>query len=241
MHQILNPPCRRPKLGALTVSCPMVVGALGHDLGYAPLPITRMAVEAQCQISMGFVKTTIEAYYPQTWRPSPLQLCAPKTVAAVVSEVVVENLVRDQVYLTAIVPADEATKGGYKPSVAYDPTGAPVTGRPPSDPELFLLPLPGRCQPGDRLRITLTTFEPLTFSDGSYGLRLATEIPPGMVPQGYHLGQLLEVIYTINTGSPTPVKYESRSGHELTVGLQAPGRVTLSAAVGPQAQAGLGT
>ncbi len=67
--------------------------------GYVPLPMTKLLVEAQCQISMGFSKTTMEVYYPQQYRAAPLQLCVPKSTAAVISEVVVENLVRDQARL----------------------------------------------------------------------------------------------------------------------------------------------
>lgn len=52
-------------MGSLTVSCPMLVGAMGPGLGYVPLPLTQMAIEAQCHISMGFMKITLEAYFPQ--------------------------------------------------------------------------------------------------------------------------------------------------------------------------------
>lgn len=59
---------RRPKLGNVTVCCPMVVGAMGEDLGYVPLPVTRMRVEAQCQISVGFVTFELDCYYPLVGR-----------------------------------------------------------------------------------------------------------------------------------------------------------------------------
>ena len=58
----------------MTVCCPMVVATMGPELGYTPLPITSMKIDAQCQISVGFVKVELECYYPQV-RPSPCK-CA---------------------------------------------------------------------------------------------------------------------------------------------------------------------
>ena len=52
-----------------------------------------------------------------------------------------------------------------------------------NDPELFVLPMPGRAAPGDQFRVSLTTFEPLAFEEGSYVLRLPTELPAAMIPQ----------------------------------------------------------
>ncbi|KAG2498214.1 hypothetical protein HYH03_003965 [Edaphochlamys debaryana] len=208
----------------------MLVGAMGQ-MGYVPMPLTRLTVEAKAQISVGFVKTTLECYYPQTWPQTYLQLCFPKSVNTVISEVVIENLMRDQIYCTAIVPADEAQKGNYRPSQAYDPSGQ-LMGSDPSanDPELFLLPLPpGRAQPGDCFRVSLTTFEPLAFEEGSYVLRLPTELPANVIPQGYSHSTMVDVIVTINSGSPQPVKYDVRSGHAVTLGVEQPGTVTMSA------------
>lgn len=60
------PSIRRPKLQQLTVSCPMVVAAMGAGGGgFVPLPITRLGMEAQAQISVGFNKITLDCYYPQ--------------------------------------------------------------------------------------------------------------------------------------------------------------------------------
>ncbi|PNH02127.1 Inter-alpha-trypsin inhibitor heavy chain H4 [Tetrabaena socialis] len=170
----------------------------------------------------------------ETWRPAPLQLYAPKSVNTVISEVVIENLVRDQMFVTAIIPADDAQKGGYKPSVAYDPSGQALDAAATNDPELFVLPMPGRAMPGDQFRVTITTFEPLAFEEGSYLLRLPCELPPSVVPQGYTHTQLLDVMITINTGSPMPVKYDIKSGHPLTPGVQAQGTATLSLSNAPQ-------
>ncbi|EFJ49032.1 hypothetical protein VOLCADRAFT_104477 [Volvox carteri f. nagariensis] len=221
---------RRPKVGNLTVSCPMLVSAMGPGEGFVALPLTRLAAEVQCQISVAFVKTTLDAYLPQTWRAGSLQLYVPKTTSTVVSEVVVENLNRDKIFVTAIVPADDVQKGGYKPSTVYGPSGQPQNSETANDPELFCLPLgpPGACQPADRLRVTITTFEPLTFEEGHYVMRLPTEIPYSMIPEGYSHTQLLDVIVTINTGNPTTVKYGVRSGHRAVPGVQSPGTVTLS-------------
>ncbi|GIL58006.1 hypothetical protein Vafri_13201 [Volvox africanus] len=219
---------KRPKVGNLTISCPMVVGVMGPVLGYVPMPITQLAVEAQCQISVGFVKTTLKAYFPQTWRASPLQLYVPKSTSTVVSEVVVENLNRDQMYVTAIVPADDVRKGGYKPSGAHGPAGQSGDSKEMNDPELFCLPLPGAIQPGDQLRIVITTFEPLAFEEGNYVLRLPCEIPDNMIPEGYSHTQLLDVIVTINTGSSTKVNYSVPSGHRAIAGVHSLGTATLS-------------
>lgn len=43
--------------------------------------------------------------------------------------------------------------------------------------------MPGRATPGDQYRIRLSYFAPLDFEEGSYLLRLPTELPMGMVPQ----------------------------------------------------------
>lgn len=65
-----------------------------------------------------------------------------------------------------------------------DPSGQPLSDPTASnDPELFVLPMPGRATPGDQYRIRLSYFAPLDFEEGSYLMRLPTELPMGMVPQ----------------------------------------------------------
>ncbi len=51
-------------------------------------PLTPPLIPNSCPFSSGNV---------QTWQAAPLQLYLPKTTSTVISEVVVENLVRDQV------------------------------------------------------------------------------------------------------------------------------------------------
>lgn len=56
--------CRRPKIGNVTVTCPMMVGVHGGDFGFSPMPVLSMKFEVQCQISMAFVRMEMHTYYP---------------------------------------------------------------------------------------------------------------------------------------------------------------------------------
>ncbi len=70
------------------------------------------------------------------------------------------------VLLAAVVPNEEAAK--YSSDGGDD---AAVKASKRADPELFQLSLTG-VRPGDRLRVSVTWFQPLTLVNGQYTLRV---------------------------------------------------------------------
>jgi len=239
---------RRPKLGnGMPVSSPMLCAVLPDvsnpgKMGYWPLPTSRFAINAKCQISMGFVDMEIHCEFPQGLTAAPLQLVLPKTSSTTVTQLVVENTVRDSVYVTAVVPLEDVQKKGYKAQAP--PPGYPGAaqqqqqqqgGAEEPDPELYTLFLPSQAQPGDRFKISLSYFHPLEFVGGSYVLVLPTEMQQLAVPAGRQAFDVLDITLTINTGTTAPVQFSSQSGHVLCKGLDTPGMVTLSLDKGPQA------
>ena len=65
-----------------------------------------------------------------------------------------------------MIPNDEAAK--YSSGSSDD---AAVSASKRADPELFQLSLTG-VRPGDRLRVSITWFQPLMLVDGKYTLRV---------------------------------------------------------------------
>lgn len=54
----------------------------------------------------------------QDWEKASVQLMVPKTTSTVITDVTIENLVRDSITTTALVPAADVAKQGYKAATA---------------------------------------------------------------------------------------------------------------------------
>lgn len=71
-----------------------------------------------------------------------MQLLVPKTTSTVITDVVIENLVRDSITTTALVAASDAAKQGYKPAMAL---GECVGTRGAGQGRAGHPPMAGRC------------------------------------------------------------------------------------------------
>lgn len=214
----------RPSLAHnLNATSPMLCGCYNRTL--TPLPIQRLVISAECHISTAFVTIEMWAYVPKEWGGSPLYFFMPKTHDTTITEVVVENRVRDSMYATAVVPNDDVVSGKFSSSSsqAKDPA---LDGIDMNDPELFTLPLTA-AKPGDQYKLRLMYFQPLDFEAGQYTLKLPTTIPAECFPPGVMLNEILRGHIVINTGVPETVRYNVWS-HPFTLIAQAPGRVELA-------------
>jgi len=222
----------------------LVVNQPGVGTTYRPLPIQSMAFDCTVQISTAFCTVDFNTYFPREWPATAFEVVLPKSTHTTILEVTVENLVRDSVYATAVVPVEDVVKGGFKPAVSAAAANAGANmgslddgAQAGDDPELFRLAMPRPGQPGDMYRVRLSYFEPLEFQQGAYLATLPTTVPPMAVVPGSTASQVVRVQMTINTGSPVPVKHTVPSGHGVKLGHSAPGTQVLLLEPGPSSPA----
>lgn len=215
----------RPQLSPdLFASCPLLCAAPLNAL--LPLPIQQINLNAECHISTAFVQFEMICYYPSDWKPSNLYFFLPKTYNSTISDLVVDNTVRDCVYATAVVPNDEARNKYSKGSTVYQAEAGPLTDLDSTDPELFTLALPQGVG-GDQFRVRVMYFLPLSFENGRYMLRIPTTIPYQALVPGLSLNEIMDIHVIINTGVPEPVSYAVESHPYMLVNEQ-PGHVELT-------------
>ncbi|GMH45075.1 hypothetical protein BSKO_13032 [Bryopsis sp. KO-2023] len=217
---------KRPYLGpGLFASSPMlcVVETKGRDKpSFTPLKLTRARMMIECHIATAFV--VFEFTVDGSNAPGGQAVVfLPKHYEATVTEVKVENLERDSLYTTLIIPKDEAGKYAGKGGGGRTPVPEMPGLGSDNDPELFTLPF-GDMRAGDSYNVQLHWFQPLMFQAGQYRLDIPLEFPVMM-----HSGPLNDVLTincTINTGVPNPVNY-SCATHALIPKDAVDGRVTL--------------
>ncbi|KAK9807041.1 hypothetical protein WJX72_011563 [[Myrmecia] bisecta] len=176
---------------------------------------------------MGFVTLRMSCYLPPTTeynRKLPCGFFLPRQADATVTDVTIENMSRDVVYATVIVPNEETSGfGGGKGNA----DALTIT----NDPELFQLQLQD-VQAGDRLTITTTWFQPLRFDDGLYLLKVPLEIPSQALENpNMPLSSILDIQCTVNSGTADEVRFSCPS-HPVDVLSQEPGRVQFAGAKG---------
>lgn len=84
----------------------------------------------------------------------------PKHYDATITEVMIENLNRDQMYTTVLVPKDDTERYASK----MKNEGPMQDTETNSDPELFMLPF-GNMLQGDSYKVQINWFQPLIFDE----------------------------------------------------------------------------
>lgn len=194
---------------------------------FTPLALVEAHVTVECHIATAFVVIEFDVDASSTYG-GPGYLIVPKNYDATVTEVKIDNLTRDSVYATMVVPKEEAGKYAARSGNPVNPGAVPAGSLDPNDPELFLMNF-GEVKKSDKFRITLHMFQPMVFQveQGYYSLQLPLEWPRQMLRNPQDLHNKMTVDCAINTGVPAEVRWRAPT-HNMTPTENIPGRVLLT-------------
>ncbi|KAG0629908.1 hypothetical protein M758_1G138400 [Ceratodon purpureus] len=166
-----------------------------------PLTLERMDLNVECHISTGFV--TLNSVWDVNCVRSrtfcDCLLVIPMENQGTVSSVQID-MGHGRFYTTTVVPKDEAASYGARGSPKSE-VGDPGT----YNPEFFRLNIP-QVEGGSRLDLKVTWFQPMTFANGLYSLRVPLVSPETILPLATQLGSITKIRCSINTGTNDPVE-----------------------------------
>jgi hypothetical protein len=186
-----------------------------------PLTLEKMKLNIECHISTGFVtsKSVWDVSCVRSQAFCNCLLAAPMDNQGTVSGVEIE-LGNDRLYTTIVVPQDEAASYGARGS-----PGAEVGDPGMYNPEFFRLNIP-QVEGGSKLTLKITWFQPMTFAEGLYSLRVPFVFPETILPFATELASITKIKCTINTGTNDPVEV-GKFDNPMKETNREPGMVTL--------------
>eukprot|EP00210_Caulerpa_lentillifera_P006474 g6186.t1 len=224
-EQMFGTENKRPFLSpGLFATSPMVCLAQPSQGGrhsYSPLKLMSGKLVMECHIATVFFEfeMTVDG---SSLPGGPGVVLLPKHYDATITRVTLENLNKDLMYTTILVPKDDTQRYTAKMR-REEPFGEIETD---ADPELFMLPF-GLMQAGDSYKVQINWFQPMTFIDGYYKCTLPLEFPTMMMNTNQPIQNVISIECAINTGNEKPVEYKV-SSHPMSVLEDKPGRVVLA-------------
>ena len=126
---------------------------------HSPLKLMSGRLNLECHIATVFceLELTVDG---STMPGGQGVVFLPKHYDATITEVTIENLNRDSMYTTILIPKDDSER--YAAKMRNDGIASELETD--ADPELFMLPF-SQMQPGDSYKVQINWFQPLTFDE----------------------------------------------------------------------------